>query len=483
MKHRFSFVLTLWWVLILGMLAVLMLIFAPKNERVSDIDNRMLAGVPELTKETFLSAEFMQGVDSWLSDSFFAREEIVSLTKGLLASTAFERYEKDIEAELAKEQEEAEKKLLAQEESEQNLDSDVNTQDVAPSEESDAISQTDQAGQPGENVLTDDSEEIPAEEIPAEEIPDDAADEEAPKEVIRGSAYLWMEMTDGTRENLYTFSEKNINTVAKMLDAYRDALGEDGTVHYMQIPYSTTAYRWLNNTHKYCGWGSNVEDALRSRVKSGVYIHNIAEIFEEPLKNGEYLYYRSDHHWSPRGAALACSAIMASQGYPTVDFDDYNYLVHNKFYGSLFDASAPEKVKSDTLEIWYPNLPERHFLVQRLTRLEEHALMDYERKNYRAYLFGTLGPWRLIDTGYSTGRNALIISDSYGTAFAPFLLPYYDTVLMTDLRPDYYNKTLAGASVREYIKQYDIDDVYMVLSTNSGVHKKYSLSYMMKYLD
>lgn len=463
MKHRFSFVLTMWWVLALAMVGVLMMVYAPKEERVSDVDNRMLAGVPELSGQSVISAEFMQGLDSWLSDSFFAREDIVSFTKGLLASTAFERYEKDIEAELDKEQAEAEKRLEELEKSEDNMVNDAEAEDNPPDDE----------------LMEDDFDLI----APNDDLSGETDDEN--QEVIHGTAYLWMEKTDGTQEKLYTFSEKDINTVSEMLNAYRDALGEDGTVHYMQIPYSGTAYRWIGNTEEYCGWGCNVEDALRSRVKDGVYVHNIPEIFEEPLRNGEYLYFRLDHHWAPRGAALACNAIMASQGYPTVDYDDYEYLVYKNFYGSKYDASDKEKMrlKADTLEVWYPNLPERHYLVERLTKLEERELMDYERKNYRAYLCGTLGPWRLIDTGYSTGRTALIICDSFGTAFAPYLLPYYDYVLMTDLRPDYYNAKAAGGSVREYIEKYEVDDIYMVLSTNSGVRKQYSLSYMMKYLD
>lgn len=469
MKHRFSFVMTVWWILILTIVGVLMLLYAPRNERVSDVDNRMLAGMPELSADSVVSAEFMQGVDSWLSDSFFFREDIVSFTQSILASTAFERYEKDIEAELDKEQIEAEKRRNALEESEGMMPDEPDPDEDAPEAEA-------------WEAMDADLEEEEADE-PAQA--DEADSDEKDDEVIHGTAYLWMDRTDGTQERLYSFSEDDIDTVSEMLNSYRDALGEDGTVHYMQIPYGSTAYRWLANTDDYCGWGCNVEDALRSRVKDGVYIHNIPEIFEEPMRNGEYLYFRLDHHWTPRGASLACSTIMESQGYPAVDFDDYDYLVRNNVYGSKYDASDQEKMrlKADTLEVWYPLLPERHYLVEKMTKLEETELMDYDRKNYRAYLFGTLGPYRLIDTGYSTGRTALIICDSFGTAFAPYLLPYYDQVLMTDLRPDYYNHRAAGGSVRDYIEQYGVDDIYMVLSTNSGVRKQYSLSYMMRYLD
>jgi hypothetical protein len=78
------------------------------------------------------------------------------------------------------------------------------------------------------------------------------------------------------------------------------------------------------------------------------------------------------------------------------------------------------------------------------------------------YLGGAKGPYRLFETGFHTGRNALIISDSYAFCMAYYLFPYYDSVLQTDLRSTNYRTKLLGASIREYMEYYDIDDVYII---------------------
>ena len=443
MKHRFSFTAVCWWVFLLAALGIFLLVCAPKEERISERENRTMAGAPKLTAETLVSGDFTQGVEDWLSDGFFARNKVVSFTETLLAMTSFEETkEVDVEARLEEEMPEPE------------------TEDETEEEEPAAKT----------------SEIIP--EIPMEKTEEEA---QYPSEPLT----LWLDKTDGTREVIYKYSDKNVATVSNMLNAYRDALGEDGTVHYMQIPFSATAYRWTANTKTYCGWGCNVEDAIRTQTKDGVYVHNVPEMMEEELRVGEYLYYRLDHHWTPRGACLVVGKIMESQGYPAIAYDEYRYSVYKNFYGSQYDASQPEKMRKmvDTLDRMYPLLPAKHYLVSKLTTMKESALINYTRTSYTAYMNGTQGPWRYIDTGYSTGRTALVICDSFGTTFAPYLMPYYDGILMTDLRPDYYNEAKAGATVREYIEQYCVDDIYMVMSTVSGPNRQYSQKYILQYLD
>jgi len=459
--------ITVWWILILAALGVFMLLFAPREERISDADNRMLAGAPEFGADEVISGEFMSGVDSWLSDGFFVRDKVVSFTKTLLAKTALERYDVDVEAQLEKEAADADRKLIEEEENE------------IPADEPEKETASEYEPLPEAEVI------VSAEETSTEKENETEAESEAEPLIVDKKTHLWLETRDGERESVYTFSNENISTVAKMLNAYRDALGEDGTVHYMQIPFSQTAHRWINSTGYYVGWGSNVEDALQKKVKDGVYIHNVPEILSEPIANDEYMYFRLDHHWTPEAASTVVSAIMDSQGYPTVDYDDYTYKVYKNFYGSHYDASDMDRMHrlADTLEIMYPKLPETHYLVTKLTRMKKTEMMGFDRKSYTAYMKGTQGPWRVIETGYSTGRCALVIADSFGTTFTPYLMPYYDTIVMTDLRPDYYDKSEAGASVRKYMQQYGVDDVYMCLSTTSGVNKQYSLNYMMRYLD
>ena len=53
-KGRGSFLLTLWWVLGCLCLGVLLCLLAPREARVSEEENRMLAGFPVLNQETLM---------------------------------------------------------------------------------------------------------------------------------------------------------------------------------------------------------------------------------------------------------------------------------------------------------------------------------------------------------------------------------------------------------------------------------------------
>ena len=103
-------------------------------------------------------------------------------------------------------------------------------------------------------------------------------------------------------------------------------------------------------------------------------------------------------------------------------------------------------------------------------------------KFYRQYLGGTYTPWRLFITGYHTGRNALVIGDSFSNAFIPYLTPYYDQIISTDFRRGKYVSSLAGASAADYIAEYDVDDIYMIYCTYTPIDSSTMQQYMESYL-
>ena len=91
-------------------------------------------------------------------------------------------------------------------------------------------------------------------------------------------------------------------------------------------------------------------------------------------------------------------------------------------------------------------------------------------RSYTAYINNTRTPWRRFTGGFGSDRRALLISDSFGNAFLPYLLPYYGEVHMTDLRLSYYDVKEAGGTFRDLLALHEIDDVYIVLSTSNGVN-------------
>jgi hypothetical protein len=171
---------------------------------------------------------------------------------------------------------------------------------------------------------------------------------------------------------------------------------------------------------------------------------------------------------------------------PSAAYEDFEYTVHEDFAGSIA-AEARSLSKSrglvDRLEVPTALAPARAFVYKHLDQLvKEVRYMEPERKVYAAYLGGTHSPFYVAETGFHTGRNALVICDSFGLAFVVYAAPYYDKVCLADLRETNSFVTGGGASLREYIQHYDIDDVYFIVSRGCGINSSYMQRTVVKYL-
>ena len=106
--------------------------------------------------------------------------------------------------------------------------------------------------------------------------------------------------------------------------------------------------------------------------------------------------------------------------------------------------------------------PVKTSLIENLTERTPSDVYDFTHHGYTMYLGGAKGPYRLFETGFHTGRSALVISDSYAFSMLYYLFPFYDRVLQTDLRNTNYASGSVGASIRQYMEEYGVDDLYLV---------------------
>jgi len=452
MKYRFSFVITLWWVLLLGFLGGMIIWLAPKEERVSEAENRNLSGAPVLSFESILDSSYMSGTENFLSDGFFLRGKLIELSSNMksifVINTSNNVLDVDMEKAVNEFMDEAEEGDSKESELKDNKDI--------------------------KSIDFQENETIESEIDEQDQIPDN-------DEYI-----FWLDFTDGSTRTVYTYPKDHLDTSIEALNEYREVLPEDGELHFFQIPYGYLANLIIyDDVNKYTGWGCNAEEYMQQRAIEGVYIHNGPEILEPYLLDGELLYYRTDYHWSALGAYYGHEGIRKNQGLPYTKYEDYDYKVYEQFLGSIYRKDPSSKVKSmaDRLEVMYPLFPTASYKIDNLTEQNEAPLMYYNLNSYLAFVGGTVGPYRRFVTGADTGRKVIIVTDSFGNAFAPYLFAYYDEVHMVDLRPAYYNKYIAGASVREYLEYYEIDDAYIMLSTSSSMNSGYMLNYLTKYLD
>lgn len=419
MKSKTSFLITLWSVILALCLGLMLLLFAEKETRASERENRMLQGMPELTAENLLSGDFSSEMEGYLCDGFFARDMLIQYSEKLLGMFSVETVEDTALLEGGDD----ELQGLAGDTSDnpvENIDSE--TTDDAP------VSNTDTEDEPVADVDTNNTSD---------------GDSDNAEYDMYG---FYFREKNGDLQMLFNTSDYTRERIAQALNKYRELLPEDGQVFYMMIPLKRN-YTPVVDGDKYIGWYSSIEDGMSKYTADGVHVVNAPAILEPHLN--EDIYFPLDHHWSALGAYYLCEEVITMQGLPMTPYNEYTYL-KKSVYGNRFDVMYPlQEVDADRI---FANTQ------------KDAKLIDYKYDTYMIYLGGVTVPWSRYTTGFSTGRKALVIGDSFANVFAPYLTPYYDEIHMTDVRESYYDHKEAGGWIASLMKKYGIDDVYIIMS-------------------
>ena len=401
-------------------LGLYLLLLAPKDGGVSETENRRLQSFPELSASSVLTGTYMDEFERFLADAFPARERLIALSDAIRG--VFGK---------ADAQEEA-KKLF---EIEQGL-----VDDEAPEIVSGAAADTPAAEESAPGA-------VPAAEKPSVE--------------ARGAA-IWQERFDGSRVIVEQVDAERVAYLAGVLDLYRAALPEDGQLFFIHVPASDVANPVFDQ-HRFADWGDDLDEALQPLVGEGVRIYNATKILE-PYENDGPMFSDGDLHWYVKTAWRTSNAFLHDLGYAPSGFYDYEYYLR---YSLPKGPYTPEQLQTMTLErenLMVPQVlsPVKAALITNLFERTDTDIYDFTHRGYTMYAGGAKGPYRLFETGFHTGRNALVISDSYAFSMLYYLFPFYDEVLQTDLRSANYNSGPVGVGVRQYIEEYAVDDVYMV---------------------
>lgn len=177
----------------------------------------------------------------------------------------------------------------------------------------------------------------------------------------------------------------------------------------------------------------------------------------------EYLYYKTDHHWTSLAAKYAFHALAEPMGIRPVEESAYtSYLVSNSFEGTLSSKSGSHAAK-DSVEIYIPHTNIDYYVAYADTG--EKISSFYRRsalttKDHYTVFFG--GNYSRIDvtTTADTERALLVFKDSYANCMIQFLYPYYDHITIIDPRYYYDNIDLV-------VKSEGITDVLFLYNADT----------------
>lgn len=216
------------------------------------------------------------------------------------------------------------------------------------------------------------------------------------------------------------------------------------------------------------------QSRLMERVKGQIGEEHVIDLFPTLLEHREeYIYYRTDHHWTTLGAYYAYLEWARKVGYPPRDYDPQDLeTVSDSFLGTLHSRiNLP--MEPDEIQI-FPRTNRRSVKITYDFDRETSSYYEpsyLEDKNQYGYFLDDNHAFVEIETAYyADGKELFIIKDSYANSLIPILAPHYEKIYVLDLR--YYNGSLFSL-----MDQYVTDDRVSVLVMYNCIHFLEDFSY------
>jgi hypothetical protein len=247
-------------------------------------------------------------------------------------------------------------------------------------------------------------------------------------------------------DKFYGINDRYLHRAAGLINHIVDAI-DSSRVYLSVIPSKA---HMLDRDEYLLSDQTIVADTLQQNTNA-IYI-DIMSLFEE--SRGD-LYYRTDHHWTTRGAIQAYEVLVRAMGYePTTDYTFEE--VTDSYVGSLYGRAAVSSIAKDSIHLAHNELLDG-MTVCRYETLDVFECFEtvYFREKaggldpYDVFVGGA-GPITIIENRRApVGEELAVFKDSYSHVLAPLLAQHFRRVMLFDLR--YVRKELI-------LDQFNLDE-------------------------
>ncbi len=241
---------------------------------------------------------------------------------------------------------------------------------------------------------------------------------------------------------------------ALKLNEFKQAVGENVNVYIMPCPTASAFYapdKYPNSIKNHVNCFTAIKDNL-IEVK---YVDALTALSSH---TDEYIYLRTDFHWSGLGGYYAAQELAKVAGTPFDDISTFTEHSVEGVKGSLVRYASVLGNYPDTL-YWY--VPARqhtvtYYSVANFKNPITDRTLFSSNKGYTKFIYGDAYTTH-IQSDVNNGRKLLIFKDSYGNALAPYVLSSFEEVYMADYREFKLNAL-------DFIEEHGITDVCFAMS-------------------
>ena len=373
----------------------------------SETEKRELTEFPAFTVESFLSGEFTDQVSLWYADTFPGREGFIKAYHGIQSLFG----------------------LRGEQFQQGDMGDDIPD---GPMDPNTPVDRPTNGGEGGEQV---------------------------------GGYYL----VGDTAYELYSFSQANAQTYASLMNKAALTLEGKAKVYDLIIPlhYSFALSAEVQDQHKL----PDADQAIRY-MYSGMNedVHTVNAYAALMAHKDEYIYFRTDHHWTATGAYYAYEAYCKSAGITPTPLSSYEKMTFGGFLGTLYSKTGQPAAMGgnpDSVEAYIPKGTNDEYIYDAdggdrtryrggVVRRDTDTVYQAAASKYNCFLMGDHPLIEIHNENVSAdrkGTTVLLVKESFGNAFAPFLVDSYEYIYVVDYR--YYK----GGTLGQLVADKGVDDV------------------------
>ncbi len=162
----------------------------------------------------------------------------------------------------------------------------------------------------------------------------------------------------------------------------------------------------------------------------------------------EYIYFRTDHHWTQLGAYYAYVEFCKAKGVDPVPLTQFDKKEYPGFLGSFYSDAPNEAMEAnpDVVEAYLPRADISFSYTGTDGETYSQALIEdgsvyASELLYLIFAAGDQPYEEIVNYDLPDGPSCVVVKESFGNAFIPFLVNHYRQIYVVDYR--YYEGDVA----------------------------------------
>ena len=476
MKKIYTILLS---VALAAMLLVGLISLVDKDPTRSESENRELAKKPKFSLSALFDGSYISALETYYADTFPMRETLLAANRTLNKFYYYSGSGEDTVLVISGN--------TGAEQGGQSLDSVLQQTPDATQKQDTTDDETQQPGiaASGEQTAPD-GEEMP--ETP-EQMPDEPKQEEIPpldNPDESEASYAGNVILVGTRAmEIPTALDDVITSYAGAVNNLAAAMPE-GTRTISLLTCNGGEFYSPESMHT--GLHSQKEMIQRCYDQMAEDIITVDACTALRAHTDEYIFFRTDHHWTQLGAYYAYTAFCEAAGFEAVELSEFETGRYDTFLGSMytFTSGYPQnqtlKDNPDYLDYYLP-VVETHAKYYTNAELQNgvpvsvvYTKLDNSVSNKYLCFIGGDTPVCVIETDVENGPTCIMLKESYGNAFAPFLTSHYSKIIVIDPR-EFNRDGKPSLDLAAFAAEQQIDDL-IVINYPYMINSSYYVSWL-----